>query len=611
MFAALLLVATLSMGTPTVQQQYPTQDLAAEAKTLARLHVKLAGGDPDRVSKINFWKRSQSDRDFDNFSWYYFAKGAHYLISVGRHHPDFYVDKKPAWTDKATVLGFDAVVARVGTVQTDADETWSTAGCWVAATPYAISVIATAAPDTPTVWKAQEWTEYNARAREIAESAIQLLAGAGYIEMGDLTQGSLVVTAQSNTGANIGNLKVHLAVPGRAEPLVVTTDGSGRAKVAVPIVQPDRDLVGKAVACTYTDATKVGGQPLYIVGSLTLEFETPFKLAKSAEFKGNVNLKFYVRPIYVRVEHTDSSDPVKECTVSLHSGDISRPAIIRVYERAGVPRDASGALVLRVPVTRTNGGSPAAVYAVAKVKGVFFEGWEDITLPSNSVESAAAIIELNPVDLIQQFKTYRRKVEEALGAAGFSKQEIDRIKAVNIRIRTRNNYLDGVIQLAPNSKLKGSSENLLHEYGHLITDVIAPDEPEGVGITHEADAPVNMNAAWDEGRAHFYSTLLGQLVGLPGAKPIATAPTGIADCENRELYIHRALVEHYGNKAFFANPTDALSRFREIQIRGAKQLSHPPRTIVEYLNIALQAPEVPDAERADLERIRTAYGFGS
>jgi len=609
MLVALLLFASVHLApAPMQQQQLPTANLAEEAKTIERLRTKLSGGDPDKASEINFWKRAQTDRVYDNFSWYYFAGKVTYTIAVGRHNPDFYVDKTPAWAQKATVLGFDAAVARVGVVRKDEDETWSTAGCWVAAEPYAISVDAHASPDTPSVWKTQEWTEYNAKAREIAEAAIQLLSGAGYIQMGDLMEGSLVVTAQSNTGANIGNLKIQLDVPGK-DPLIVTTDGSGRVKVAVPVVQPDRDLVGKAVACTYTEATKVGGVPLYVVGALRLEFETTFKLAKSAEFKGTLDLKFYVRPVYVRVEHSDSSDAVTECTVSLHSGDISGPAILRVYERAGVPRDASGALVLRVPVTRSNGGTPAAVYAAAKVKGVFYEGWENITLPSNTVESAAAIIELNPVNFLDQFAKYRKKIEDALTAAGCTKEEIQQIRALKIRIGDRNNYRDGVIQLAPNSKLKDSSENLLHEYGHFITDIIAQDEPEGVGIIHDVDAPVNLEAAWDEGRAHFYSTLLGQITGLPGSKPIATSPSGVSDCENRELFIQRALIEHFGNKALYATPIEALKAFRDVQAHGRQQMERPPRTIYEFLTAAGTTSQMSQAQKDDLERIRNAYGF--
>lgn len=607
--AAGMVLTLLACPSITVaSQQVATADLTSEAKVLQTLRNEMSGGDPRKVSTISFYKRT-NDGLVDHLQWCFYGKTTLVAVTVGRLNPDFLAYKRPAWVNQTKVLGLDAVAARVGAVQTLEDETWSEAGCWVVAHPYAVIVRLTPGQDTPKIWDGGTWTEHNATARKLAERAIELLAAAGYIKLpGEDKEGSLVVTAQTSTGELLTGLEVQLDIPGRKAPLIVTTDAFGRAKVAVPILKAGRDLVATASACTYTKQTRVGGHPMYLANPLTLEISNTFTLKKAADFKGSLDMRFYVRPIYVRVEHTDSSDPVTDCTVTLHAGSVLGPPIIRVFARDLAQRDAGGALVLRVPVTRTNGGSAAVVHAAATVKGVVYEGWEDVVLPSNSVESAAVRIDLVQGDYNKQFKKYRDKLEAQLANAGFSKEEIAKIAAVKISVGGKNSYKDGVIQIA-NGTLRNTSEDLLHEYGHLISDVVVPDAPAGVGGTHEVNAILHPNGAFDEGRAHFYSSLLGQIAGLPGAKPIDTSPVGNENCEFDQRYVHRALMEHYGDKALFATPTSALKNFREVQLRGKEQLGYPPRTIMEFIKVA-KSMAVTEAEKKDWERIRLEYGFG-
>lgn len=604
---ALLFTASLQ-AEPVRAQQLATPDLAAEAKVLEVLRQEMLGGDPRKGSKISFYKRTQ-DGLVDHLQWNTFTKAGTITVTLGRPNPDFFVENRPAWAEQAVVMGFEAVVARVGSVRSLDDEKWSEAGCWVAAPPYVLSV-RIKSETAPYVWENSVWSDQNAEARKLAERAIVLLAEGGYIKLqGEDKEGSLVLTAQSSAGDLLSGLQINLDIPGRKTPMAVTTDAFGRAKVAIPIVKADRDLVATASSCTFTKETKVGGMPMYLVNPLTLEISNTFTLKKAADFKGTLDMRFFVRPIYVRVERTDSSDPVTDCTVTLHSGDILGPPIIRVFARDLAKRDAGGALVLRVPVTRTNGGSAAVVHASATTKGVVYEGWEEVTLPSNTVESAAVMIELVEGDYNKQFKRFRDKIEAKLAEAGFSKAEIAKIAAVKIKIGGTNSYKNGVIQISKGA-LRQTSEDLLHEYGHLISEAVVPDEPEGVGGSHEISAILHPNGAFDEGRAHFYSSLLGQIAGLPGAKPIDTSPSGNDNCEFDQRYVHRALMEHYGDKAFYPNPTAALKNFREVQLRGKESLGYPPRTIMEFIKVAASMPGATEAQKKNWERIRREYGFG-
>lgn len=605
--ACITLATTLLAANP--QSSFPTQDLAAEARAMEVVRAMTAEGSSSKPSKIAFYGAKPGV--IDHLQWGAYPKGATLTVTLLKARPNHYSIARPSWMNADSVLGLAASVPKVGVPRPDVDTpNWTEAGCYVDATPYQLSVrYFPSESDHP--FDAARWASLNARAKELAEAALQALASEGFLKLPGKQEGLLLLTAQDQEGALLSNVEIALRVPGQPNPLIATTDANGSAKVAVPIAKADKDVVGSAQSIRFTSQSKVGGAPLYVAVPFTLEFTTAFTLPKNKDFRGNLALRFFVRPIYVKVEHTNSTDPVEECTVQLHTGDITGPAIIRVYQREGVKRNTIGQLVLRVPVTRTNGGTEATVYATTRIKDTVYEGWESVELPSNTVESAAVIVELLEATLDVQFRPYKNKIQTALTAAGFTKDEVTRIMAVQLRIGTRNNYLNGVIQLAQGSALRTSSENLLHEFGHLITDVIAADEPDGVGITHEVDEAVNLNAAWDEGRAHFFSTLLGQIAGLPGAKPIPRSPQGVDDCENRELFIQRALAEHFGNRGLYATPTQALAQFREVHRVGRQQLGRPPRTVIEFVQVLSGMGNATQAQKDNLERIRLEYGFGN
>lgn len=598
MFVAWMFLATANVAAITSVPAPPSRDFSKETAALLPLLEQDGRAKPLIIStpegvafQLQWWAPSKTG-------------DCRVQLDTRKSHP--MLESTPYWAEPVTVKGFEGVRAKPGATRSGST---SVAGYWVWAAPYVVQVDIDPSPDGARVWDSGQWASNDAKARAKLEEALRLLGEAGLITIAEeKTIGALTVTAQSSSGGIISGLKVHLSVPGQAEQVVVTTDSFGNAKSAIPIKQPDKDLAGQAVACTYTQQTKVGGVPLRLVTPLKLEFTTPFKLTKAADFRGTVNLRFFVRPIYVKVEYSDSSDPVTDCMVSVIQGEVNGQPIIRAFARDAVSSDADGIMKLLMPVSRTNGGQPATVLAAQTIKGVAYEGWESITLPSNTIESATALIELSTTDLPSQFRRYQARLRETLVAAGFTAEEVQQILAVRLRMGAGNNYLNGIITMAQGSTLRSSSENLLHEFGHLISDVVAPDEPEGVGMSREGGGPTNPVTAWDEGRAHLYSSLLGRALALPGAKPVGQSPAAYDDCARREEFVHRALVEYYGNRTLFPNPAAALADFRDAHERGQAQLGRPPRTMAEFLNAA-RAGATP-AQRQNLDRIRQDYRFG-
>lgn len=511
----------------------------------------------------------------------------------------------PAEYERVQVLGLDALHIVPGTRTSTGAQFASTiviAGRYVLMVSSSEKSLASWGNDKP------DWKAHDAEILEIVQDALQALADAGLILLPGQEQreGVLGITAHCSLGGVVGGVEFVVDSPSAKAPLRVVTDAFGRAKVVIPVPDASRDLKGTVTGCVYSAETRIAGQPSYVVGKLELGFANAFTLAKDKDFRGEIELRLFVQPIYVKVERTDSSDPVTDCSVSLLAGNPGGEAILRVPKWAEAPRNAAGQLELRVPVSRVNAGSPAVVLATAKLQGEQLEGWEEVNIPGRD-ETAAALIEIDRPDVAAQFSMYRPRLRQLFLDAGLTEAEADRLSTVQLRYGSKTNYLDGVIQLAPSATLRGSSESLLHEYGHYIADVLAPDEPEGVGIPHEPFQVVNPNAAWDEGRAHFYSALLGRALRLPGAPVIPDSPNGVENCHRRELFVMKALMEHYDNRAFFAGPAAALADFRAIHDRAKAELGRPPRTLDEFIDVAGSMPDASAAEVADLQRIRARY----
>jgi hypothetical protein len=418
--------------------------------------------------------------------------------------------------------------------------------------------------------------------------------------------GSVTIEMNAPNIGVISGLRCIFQSSNNTKPIEVVTDSFGRAKFGIQVRDRKSGLKVKLSTMEITPETRYGVRPSYVYNRVTVIGNQEVQLTEKNQFMGVLRLKLAVRPVYVTARRGDVvGAPGFTPGVAIRRGNVTGEIMFKLP-----PADLTR-FAIYIPIIRSLTGAAATFHATAMVGGQAYAGWEMINLPTSDMTSQAVIIDLYPDTVAGQFDRFRPRLSTFLENSGYSQEQIRTILAVRFATSARggSRYYPGLIEVNEGAKFSGYSDDVMHELGHHIAWVVNRDNPPGVGVRREGRGPTNPNAAWDEGRADFYSYVLTRELGLPPATAFTESPSGVTDTVRREDFVQEALVEHYSNRAIFPTLANAMADLRLTSERAQQTLGRPPRTIVEFLNVKANSPNSTPAEIQDAQRIRARYGF--
>lgn len=391
---------------------------------------------------------------------------------------------------------------------------------------------------------------------------------------------SLAVTPQLD-GAPIPGARVAVSAGGAT--LERVTDASGDASFEVPLdpKAPPKVIV-KSVAL---------GQESKLPGlsfgkgtqtfAVALDREVPLRAGETVK-RVTVALpaaKLVITPLaYDR--GADAWRPV-QARVEIFSGSAKAFAVDAGPEARTVP--------LLVPPDKV--GRDYRVQA-ATIDGTKLRDTTSLRVPA---PGGAAFLTLHLADLLTQLERARVKLAAMLSQA-YGPEIAARItQGVRFELGDLEtpHYEAGVLAI-PASYTLGFDhevENLFHEWGHRVQEVLAPDFRASFSVGGKTDAPWapdpkgNEWRAFDEGRADFYSQLFTAALRYPGDKAYneEKAKPHVGKCATCPGYLASAMVAHYRDPSLYKSALEIARDLRDVHDEAARTLGHPPRTYAELV----------------------------
>jgi len=198
-------------------------------------------------------------------------------------------------------------------------------------------------------------------------------------------------------------------------------------------------------------------------------------------------------------------------------------------------------------------------------------------------------------DLMTQLERARAKLNGMLAQA-YGPEIADRItRGVRFELGDVGtpSYDAGVLRIPKNYTLgsDGEMENLFHEWGHRVQDVLAHDVRASFSVGGRTESPwapdpdKNDWRAFDEARANFYSQLFTASLRYPGDKTYTeeAAKPHAGKCGTCPGYLAAAMVAHYRDPKLYANALEIARDVRDVHDEAVRTLGHPPRTYAELV----------------------------
>jgi hypothetical protein len=382
-------------------------------------------------------------------------------------------------------------------------------------------------------------------------------------------------------GARVEGARVTIAAGGAT--LERTTDASGDARFEVPNdpARPPKVIV-KSVGVS--QATKLPGL-VFASGSKTftvaLDREVPVA-------KGDTSKRFALAlPSAKLVVTAVSRDPKTGAWAPARARAEFFLAKEKVFATDAGPDTKT--IPLLVP--------PSEVGKDYRVQGATIDGTKlrDTTSVRIPAPGATAFLTLYLGDLMTQLERARFKLKEMLTQA-YGPEIAGRI-VDGVRFELGDyatpSYGGGVLRIPANYTLGSASEmeNIFHEWGHRVQDVLAPDLRASFSVGGRTEGPWandpdnNGWRAFDEARANFYAQLFTASLRYPGDKSYneATAKPFVGKCSTCPGYLAAAMVTHYRDPTLYKNALEIARDVREVHDEAVRSLGHAPRTYAEFV----------------------------
>lgn len=391
---------------------------------------------------------------------------------------------------------------------------------------------------------------------------------------------ALAVTPQLD-GAAIPGARVVVTAGGAT--LERTTDASGDASFEVPVdpKAPPKVIV-KSVALG--QASKVAGLSFgkgTQVLAIALDREVPIRAGEATKRVAVAlpSAKLVVTPLAYD-PRTDAWKPT-QARVELFSGSAKAFAFDAGPEARTIP-------LLVLP------GKVGADYRVqaATTDGTKLRDTTSLRIPA---PGNAAFLTLHLSDVLTQLERARVKLAAMLAQA-YGPEIAARItQGVRFELGDLEtpHYENGVLAI-PASYTLGfdhEMENVFHEWGHRVQEVLAPDLRASFSVGGKTDAPWapdpkgNEWRAFDEARANFYSQLFTASLRYPGDRAYdeEKAKPHVGRCATCPGYLASAMVTHYRDPSLYANALEIARDLRDVHDEAVRTLGHPPRTYAELV----------------------------